>query len=172
MHRANVLSRAAAALGLVGFGVVVGLVAARLTLRPEPVTRGVTSTQLSQAEGRLTARLGAMERKMMERGSEPCSQLMPASVLRPIESSKVAANELENQVPSDDAETPEGIAAFDEAQKMTANALASGHWGVTERTAFRRKLSLVSANRRMELLEGLSMALNTGKIKTSAIPPM
>lgn len=148
-----------------------GAVAGRLTAPPSSGDRSA-SIAMRELESRLSVRITESEQKIRAAIPTGCpSPSLAAPVLTPTETEKVVANSL--PTPEDEnSESSESIAAFDNVRNLLDTALTRGSWGEASRNTFRNTLHSVSPARQQELVDSLVLAINSGRLVPTAIPPI
>lgn len=153
----------------VGAMASIGFAAGRSTA-PRPSGAPDASIALRELESRLSTRIAESEQKITARMPIGCqsSALAPPAPTPPEKADSPPPSPEEDE----SRESSESIAAFDNARKLLDTALTRGSWGEASRDAFRNGLYGVSPARRQELMESLVLAINSGRLVPSAVPPI
>jgi hypothetical protein len=123
----------------------------------------------------LSTRIAGIEQKITTTGyiGSQCPSVTPvtAPAERPSPAEKAIpdpSSTLEDEI----SESSVSIAAFDDARKLLDGAQARGSWGEANRDTFRNTLRSVTPARRQELVDSLVLAINSGRLVPTAIPPL
>ncbi|HKO90033.1 MAG TPA: hypothetical protein VJU61_02710 [Polyangiaceae bacterium] len=102
------------------------------------------------------------------------AQALPApQPVEPSPSVAVARNPAARDPEEEPMETPESIVAFDDAQRLVDEAIESqATWDDARRQALRTKMRGLSRSQLDSVMGGLAVAINSGKLTTTAFPPM
>jgi len=157
----------------VGAIAAVGFISGRLTA-PQPPRSREPSVSIALSE--LSARLAGIEQKVTSGVPIGCQSpsvvpAVPPAAERPTPAEKVVTDP-PSTAEDERSESSASIAAFDSARTLLDGALARGSWGEATRDTFRNTLHSVSPARRQELVDSLVLAINSGKLVPTAIPPI
>lgn len=128
----------------------------------------------ASGEDRAAARLAALERRVGELTSAVRDNAHTGAP-RPVTPPSGAATP-EPAAPSDDtdaAPTPESVAAFDAAERMISDAVAHRViWDEAKREDLRAQIGVLSKSQLETVYSHFFVALNSGKLVASAVPPL
>jgi hypothetical protein len=145
-----------------------GRKASSAELRPE--SRGDSIAELEQ---RLAERVERLDRRVatlkVTQEAVGATPAVPPPQPAPPAPSALAAADAEEE----EFETPESIEAFDATQRLVDDAIASrSPWDEARREAFRAKTRFLTRSQLQSVMSGLMVAINTGKLQVSALPPL